>query len=172
MQVVAPVRETAAQGLGSAARGLPGTSLQTLMRHLTALVAQKEWGVRLAGLLGIKYVLAARLDQAGALLPAVLPAVLTGLKVCSLCSSIMQIGLSRSWLVVCQKCPSGRMQSRPPHIQDGEDDVRAVSTEALLPSLSLVAQQEGQVTSDIEGALWQTCWACAGACANSACPRV
>ena len=81
LQVVAPVRETAAQALGSAARGLPGSALQVLARHLAALVAQKEWGVRLAGLLGIKYVLAARLDQAGALLPAVLPAVLTGLKV-------------------------------------------------------------------------------------------
>ena len=82
VQVVAPVRETAAQALGSAARGLSGGCLQVLVRHLTALVDQKEWGVRLAGLLGIKYVLAARLDQAGALLPAVLPAVLTGLKVC------------------------------------------------------------------------------------------
>ena len=79
--MVAPVRETAAQALGSAARGLPGSALQVLARHLAALVAQEEWGVRLAGLLGIKYVLAARLDQAGALLPAVLPAVLTGLKV-------------------------------------------------------------------------------------------
>ncbi len=76
------MRETAAQALGSAARGLSGSSLQVLVRHLAALVDQKEWGVRLAGLLGIKYVLAARLDQAGALLPAVLPAVLTGLKVC------------------------------------------------------------------------------------------
>ena len=82
VQVVAPVRETAAQALGSAARGLSGTSLQVLARHLVALVNQKEWGVRLAGLLGIKYVLAARLDQASALLPAVLPAVLTGLKAC------------------------------------------------------------------------------------------
>ena len=76
------MRETAAQALGSAARGLPGSALQALVRHLAALVDQEEWGVRLAGLLGIKYVLAARLDQAGALLPAVLPAVLTGLKVC------------------------------------------------------------------------------------------
>ena len=80
-QVVAPVRETAAQALGAAARGLPASSLHVLVRHLTTLVAQAEWGVRLAGLLGIKYVLAARLDQAGALLPAVLPSVLTGLKV-------------------------------------------------------------------------------------------
>ena len=80
-QVVAPVRETAGQALGAAARGLPAGSLHVLTGHLTALVGQKEWGVRLAGLLGIKYVLAARLDQAGALLPAVLPAVLTGLKV-------------------------------------------------------------------------------------------
>ncbi len=80
-QVVAPVRETAAQALGAAARGLPASSLHVLVRHLTTLVAQAEWGVRLAGLLGMKYVLAARLDQAGALLPAVLPSVLTGLKV-------------------------------------------------------------------------------------------
>ena len=80
-QVVAPVRETAAQALGAAARGLPASSLHAVTRHLTALVAQKDWGVRLAGLLGIKYVLAARLDQAGVLLPAVLPSVLTGLKV-------------------------------------------------------------------------------------------
>ena len=80
-QVICPVRETAAQALGSAAQGLPSNSLVTLMQHLTALVKQEEWAVRLAGLLGIKYVLAARLDQAGALLPAVLPAVLTGLKV-------------------------------------------------------------------------------------------
>ena len=75
------MRETAAQALGAAARGLPASSLHVLARHLTVLVAQEEWGVRLAGLLGIKYVLAARLDQAGALLPAVLPSVLTGLKV-------------------------------------------------------------------------------------------
>lgn len=129
------------------------------MRHLTVLVAQKEWGVRLAGLLGIKYVLAARLDQAGALLATVLPAVLTGLKVCSLCSSIMQVGLSSSWLVVCRKSflweDVGVLQSRAPHMQDGEDDVRAVSIETLLPALSLVAQHEGQVAFDIEGALWQ-----------------
>lgn len=76
------MRETAAQVLGSAARGLPAVgSLFALTRHLAALVDQKDWAVRLAGLLGIKYVLAARLDQAGALLPAVLSAVLTGLKV-------------------------------------------------------------------------------------------
>ena len=40
-------------------------------------------------------------------------------------------------------------------MQDGEDDVRAVSNETLLPALSLVAQHEGQVAFDIQGALLQ-----------------
>ena len=33
--------------------------------------------------------------------------------------------------------------------------MRAGSTEMLLPALSMVAQHEGQVAFDIEGALWQ-----------------
>ena len=78
------------------------------MRHLAALVAQKEWGVRLAGLLGIKYVLAARLDQAGALLPAVLPAVLTGLKVCA--SLLINLLLLPAWL---RLAPAAHCADRP-----------------------------------------------------------
>lgn len=114
-QVICPVRETAAQALGSAAQGLPSNSLVTLMQHLTALVKQEEWAVRLAGLLGIKYVLAARLDQAGALLPAVLPAVLTGLKVrnsrLSLSTFCPQRGMPKiKWAAghaECCGCPPG-----------------------------------------------------------------
>jgi hypothetical protein len=39
-------------------------------------------------------------------------------------------------------------------VQDREDDVRAVSAEALLPVVDLVAQQEGPIAVDIESALW------------------
>ncbi len=39
-------------------------------------------------------------------------------------------------------------------LQDREDDVRAVSSEALLPVVDLVAQQASQAASDVESALW------------------
>ena len=42
----------------------------------------------------------------------------------------------------------------PCHVQDREDDVRAVSAEALLPVVSLIAQQETEAASDTESALW------------------
>lgn len=38
--------------------------------------------------------------------------------------------------------------------QDREDDVRAVSAEALLPVVSLLAQQRSQAASEVEDALW------------------
>jgi len=80
-QVVAPVRETCAQALGAAARGLPINCICMLAGHLGTLVARPEWEVRLGGLLGIKYLLAARLDTVETLLHAVLPCVLLGLQV-------------------------------------------------------------------------------------------
>ena len=40
-------------------------------------------------------------------------------------------------------------------LQDREDDVRAVSAEALLPVVGLLAQQRGETASDVEDALWE-----------------
>ena len=74
------MRETAAQALGAAVRSLPPASLAALARHLAVLVRRPEWEVRLGGLLGLKYLLAARLDAAALLLPEALPVILAGLK--------------------------------------------------------------------------------------------
>lgn len=83
LQVVAPVRETAAQALGAVARPLAPASLPALLSALRQLSEHPgEWEVRHGGLLGLKYVLAARaegVDQA--LLEAVLPATIVGLQV-------------------------------------------------------------------------------------------
>ena len=88
-QVVAPVRETAAQALGAATRPLPPPALRALLASLRQLSECGEWEVRHGGLLGLKYVLAARGGGDGVggpgvdgdLLQAVLPAALVGLRV-------------------------------------------------------------------------------------------
>lgn len=85
-QVVAPVRETAAQALGAAVRPLPPAALPALLGALRQLSeCPAEWEVRHGGLLGLKYVLAARTAGGGgvgaALLDAVLPAAVVGLQV-------------------------------------------------------------------------------------------
>lgn len=82
-QVVAPVRETAAQALGAAARPLAAASLPPLLAALRQLSEHPcEWEVRHGGLLGLKYVLAARAGGVDApLLEAVLPAAIVGLQV-------------------------------------------------------------------------------------------
>ncbi|KAL4458077.1 hypothetical protein ABPG75_012942 [Micractinium tetrahymenae] len=81
-QVVAPVRETAAQALGAVARPLAPTSLPPLLAALRQLSEHPaEWEVRHGGLLGLKYVLAARAEGVdAALLEAVLPATIVGLQ--------------------------------------------------------------------------------------------
>ena len=75
------MRETAAQALGMAARALPRHSVASLTEHLRCLVGRREWEARLGGLLGLKYLLAARPDCAQALLPCALPTALLGLQV-------------------------------------------------------------------------------------------
>eukprot|EP00741_Cyanophora_paradoxa_P007349 tig00001107_g7109.t1 len=71
-QAVAPVRETAAQALGRW-RGTRGGELQALLGALAALAGRPLWEQRHAGLLGLKYLLAAREDAAPAALPRVAP---------------------------------------------------------------------------------------------------
>lgn len=93
------MRETAAQALGAATQPLPPAALRLLLGVLRQLSECSEWEVRHGGLLGLKYVLAARGGAAhgsggGAeggssgglagdaqLLEAVLPAALVGLRV-------------------------------------------------------------------------------------------
>ena len=46
------------------------------------------------------------------------------------------------------------LRNVPCRAQDREDDVRAVSAEALLPVVSLIPQQKTEAASDVESALW------------------
>ena len=78
-QAVAPVRETAAQAVGAAASALSTSSLLVLAGLLRQLCESSEWAVRQSGLLGLKYLLASRPDNA--LLEAVMPAIMQGLSV-------------------------------------------------------------------------------------------
>lgn len=84
------MRETASQALGAALRALRTTRLAAIVPHLQALAAWPEWEVRHGALLALKYLLAARTDAAGTLLPAALPSAIRGL----------QVGFSRSSLRV------------------------------------------------------------------------
>lgn len=74
------MRETAAQALGAALRPLPCASLGAALAALAALAAVSAWEARNGGLLGVKYLLAARPDAAAQLLPTALPAALRGLQ--------------------------------------------------------------------------------------------
>ena len=81
LQVVAPVRETAAQALGAAVQPLPRAHAQALLALLHQLVQQEKWDVRHGGLLGLKYLLAARPDAPQHLLAQALPPAILGLHV-------------------------------------------------------------------------------------------
>ncbi len=80
-QVVAPVRETAAQALGAAVQPLPVSQAHALLSLLHQLIQQQQWDVRHGGLLGLKYLLAARTDASQELMSQALPAAILGLQV-------------------------------------------------------------------------------------------
>ncbi|GMH43351.1 hypothetical protein BSKO_11273 [Bryopsis sp. KO-2023] len=79
-QMVAPVRETAAQALGTALQTLPVSSVKLVLRLLHEMVEYSSWEVRHGGLLGLKYLLAARKDISAETLPLALPAIMRGLE--------------------------------------------------------------------------------------------
>lgn len=79
-QVVAPVRETAAQALGTVARVVQRPVLLRLLGALRTLADCSEWEARHGGLQGLKYVLAAQDDVDAELLAVALPASIVGLR--------------------------------------------------------------------------------------------
>lgn len=79
---MAPVRETAAQAVGAAVQPLPVSQAQALLVLMQQLIQQQQqWDVRHGGLLGLKYLLAARTDDSHILMPGALPAATLGLQV-------------------------------------------------------------------------------------------
>lgn len=75
------MRETAAQALGAALQQLAVDVLAAALAMLRQLTGQADWEVRHGGLLGLKYLLAARQDAAEQLLPLALPGAVVGLQV-------------------------------------------------------------------------------------------
>lgn len=78
-QVVAPVRETCAQVLGTALKDMPLSIVRNTVDILICLMKQNEWEVRHGGLLGIKYMLVVRDDLIQTFLPLTINHILTGL---------------------------------------------------------------------------------------------
>lgn len=78
-QVTAPVRETCAQVLGTVLQQMPIERVSETVEILLKFIKQKNWEVRHAGLLGIKYMLVVREDLIQKFLPVIFNDVLTGL---------------------------------------------------------------------------------------------
>jgi len=74
--MVAPVRETCAQVLGTVLQLLPEAQVAATGQALLRLAEQKEWEVLHGCFLGLRYLLAVRRDLASAMLPSTLPSAL------------------------------------------------------------------------------------------------
>jgi len=77
-QVVAPVRETCAQTLGTVLASMPTESVLRAFDVLLLLLQQQKWEIRHGGLLGLKYLIAVRKDLVQLLLPRALPSIIQG----------------------------------------------------------------------------------------------
>lgn len=78
-QVVAPVRETCAQALGSIFNLVDFSLIEQILDKLKNLLKRKEWEARHGGLLSLKYLLAVRLDLSKKLLPLVFEPIFSSL---------------------------------------------------------------------------------------------
>ncbi|TMW53120.1 hypothetical protein DOY81_001848, partial [Sarcophaga bullata] len=78
-QVVAPVRETCAQVLGTIVKEMDANKVHEIVFILRTLLKQSEWEVRHGGLLGLKYVFVVREDLLQIYLPQSISDILMGL---------------------------------------------------------------------------------------------
>ncbi|XP_065853225.1 TATA-binding protein-associated factor BTAF1 [Euphorbia lathyris] len=79
-QVVAPVRETCAQALGSSFKYMRHSLIYETLNILLQMQRRPEWEIRHGSLLGIKYLVAVRQEMLADLLGYVLPACKAGLE--------------------------------------------------------------------------------------------
>ncbi|CRK93000.1 CLUMA_CG006602, isoform A [Clunio marinus] len=78
-QVVAPVRETCAQVMGTILKEMPDDLVMKTVEILQKFVKESDWEVRHGGILGIKYFIVVREDLIATYLPIVIKDVLNGL---------------------------------------------------------------------------------------------
>ncbi|XP_067936864.1 TATA-binding protein-associated factor 172-like [Watersipora subatra] len=74
-EIVAPVRETCAQTLGTVCKYLPKHSVLTIVRKLAEIIHHPTWEVRYGVMLGLKYIIAVKQELAGEL-ETIMPALL------------------------------------------------------------------------------------------------
>ncbi|XP_059168420.1 TATA-binding protein-associated factor 172-like [Physella acuta] len=79
-EVVAPVRETCAQALGTVLKYMEEPSVLAVVNVSLQMLTQDQWEVRHGALLSLKYILAVRQDLTAQLLPMVLFAIYNGLR--------------------------------------------------------------------------------------------
>lgn len=78
-QVVAPVRETCAQVIGSFWKEMSNDLIEKTVEILRSLVKQQDWCVRHGGVLGLKYFVVVREDLISTYLPIIIKDILDGL---------------------------------------------------------------------------------------------
>lgn len=78
-QVVAPVRETCAQVMGTILKEMPDELVRKTVEILQKFIKQKDWEVRHGGCLGLKYFVVVREDLISTYLPLIIKDVLNGL---------------------------------------------------------------------------------------------
>lgn len=78
-QVVAPVRETCSQVLGTVLKEMSPDKVHEIVKILLKLIKQNEWEVRHGGLLGLKYMLVVREDLIQKFLTLTINDILMGL---------------------------------------------------------------------------------------------
>lgn len=93
-QVVAPVRETCAQALGTVLKDMPKEKVMRTIEILLKFTEQSAWEVRHGGLLGLKYLVVIREDLILEYLPLILDHILEGLEdpvddVAAVCASTL-----------------------------------------------------------------------------------
>uniref|UniRef100_W4VRR5 Putative chromatin remodeling complex wstf-iswi small subunit n=1 Tax=Corethrella appendiculata TaxID=1370023 RepID=W4VRR5_9DIPT len=78
-QVIAPVRETCAQVLGTILKKMSIEKVHKIVDILLTFSKQDDWEVRHGGLLGLKYMIVVREDLIQTILPLIINEILTGL---------------------------------------------------------------------------------------------
>lgn len=78
-QVIAPVRETCAQVLGTIVKEMTNDQVCEVVSLLRILMKQREWEVRHGGLLGLKYIFVVRQDLLTKYLSQTIDDIISGL---------------------------------------------------------------------------------------------
>ncbi|KAF6176650.1 hypothetical protein GIB67_034512 [Kingdonia uniflora] len=147
-QVVAPVRETCAQSLGTVLKYMHPLLVHETLKILLQMQRRPEWEIRHGSLLGMKYLVAVR--RVGFCLTDKIDE--RSLKVTfrdlggKHSVEILKEMLDDLLCFILPACKFG--------LEDPDDDVRAVAAEALVPAAGAIVSLNGQMLHSIVMLLW------------------